>query len=318
MNVQMLSRNVQDEREQEHATTVRPSATSLLCVDSADRSRSVVASQFETVSPYRFTIAKKQNILTGFFRRIALTEVVFPYYIPNINPRTNTIKIIYNGGAEQTLTLDDGFYTPTVLAATLETELQTLTGNPAVTVTYVNGIFVIDVQAGNDIIIFSPTDTYGLFDLLGGTDAWINPGGQILISRVTRCRYTDYIDIVCNQLTYNQELKDGSTSEIIRDVIARIYLEGENDQPIPVNVKSAATDVEDTVPGTYPFTIYRQFSTPKYIEWNKDMPIANLTFEVYDDTGALLSGNNFEVVTGVAAPDYLLPNWRMTLLVSED
>jgi hypothetical protein len=301
---------------EDKATTVRPSSTSLFCIESSDRYNSVIAQQFGIISPYNFNIQKNESLLNGFFSRIGLTEIVFPYYIPNINNQTNTIKMIYNGGPEVTVTLTNGFYTPTALAAALQAALIIAGAGAGTTVIYNSlGQFVIDVQAGNDIILFDATNApYGisLFDLLGGTNDWINPGGQILTGRVTRCRFTEYVDIVCSQLTYNQDLKDGSSDPVVRDMIARVYIETENDQPIPVNVIAGTnTSVVNTVPGTYPFTIYRQFKTPKMIKWNKTQPIGNLRFEVYDCRGNLLT------MAG-AMDDWLAPDWRMTLLVSEN
>jgi hypothetical protein len=35
----------------------------------------------------------------------------------------------------------------------------------------------------------------------------------------------DYVDVVCSQLTYNQELKDSTSALITRDMITRIYLD---------------------------------------------------------------------------------------------
>ena len=300
---------------EDRAITVRPSSTSLFCIDSSDRYNTVVAQQFGTTSPYNFVISKNESLLNGFFSRIGLTEIVFPYYIPNINNQTNTIKMIYNGGAETNVTINNGFYSPTALAAALQASLI-VAGAAGATVIYnTTGQFVIDVGAGNDIILFDGTNApYGisLFDLLGGTAAWINPGGQVLTGRVTRCRFTEYIDIVCTQLTYNQDLKDSSSDPVVRDIIARVYLECENDQPIPVNVVAGTnTSVINTVPGTYPFTIYRQFKTPKMIKWNKSQPIGNLKFEVYDSRGNQLT------MAGIME-DYLAPDWRMSLLVSEN
>lgn len=296
------------------AVTVRPSSTAVLAVDSFDRYATPTDSQFGLTSPYSFQITKNQNILNGFFKRIALTEIVFPYYIPNINPRTNSMKVIYNGGAEVTLTLTNGFYTPTALASALQTALIALSSG-ATTVVYSAGRFTIDVGAGNTLILFpSDTNAFGLFDLIGGTADWFAPGDQVLKGKVTRCRYTEYVDIVSSQLTYNQDLKDASTTNgYSRDVLARIYLECENDQPLPVNIAGSATNAQDSVPGTYPFTIYRKFPHPKQILWNKTQPVGNLTFEVYDDRGILLSGNG----TGADA-DFIYPDWRMTLLVSEN
>jgi hypothetical protein len=299
---------------EDRAITVRPSSTAVFAVDSFDRYNTPTDSQFGVSGPYSFQITRNQSLLNGFFHRIAMTEIVFPYYIPNINPRTNSVEVIYNGGAAATLTLTNGFYTPTALAAALQVALIPLTGAGA-TVVYTNGRFTFDVGAGNDLILYpSDTNAFGLFDLVGGTADWINPGGQTLTGKITRCRYTEFVDIVCSQLTYNQDLKDASTTNgYSRDILARIYLECENDQPIPVNIGGTATNAIDTVPGTYPFTIYRKFSHPKQIQWNNEQPIGNLLFEVYDDRGVLLSGNG----TGNDA-DFIFPDWRMTLLVSEN
>ena len=304
------------EEIEDRAITVRPSSTAVFAVDSFDRYATPTDSQFGVSGPYSFQITKNQNLFNGFFTRIALTEIVFPYYIPNINPQTNTIRVIYNGGAAATLTLAQGFYTPSALATAFQAALisGSFTG-AGTTVVYTNGRFTIDVGAGNDLILFpTNTNTFGLFDLLGGTADWINPGGQTLTGKITRCRYTEYVDIVCTQLTYNQDLKDGSTTNgYARDVLARVYLECENDQPNPVNIAGTATNAQDTVPGTYPFTIYRKFPHPKQIQWNDSQPIGNLQFEVYDDRGLILSGNG----TGNNA-DFIFPDWRMTLLVSEN
>ena len=299
----------------EMVVTARPSSTAVLAIDSFDRYNTPTDSQFGLTSPYSFQITRKQNIFTGYLKRIGLTEIVFPYYIPNVNPRTNSMKIIYNGGAEVTLSIPNGFYTPTGLAAAIQTALIPLTGAGATVVYTATGRFTIDVGAGNDLIVFpSDTNAFGLFDLIGGTADWFSVAAQTLTGKVTRCRYTEYIDIVCSQLTYNQNLKDfSSTNGVSRDVLARVYLETENDQPIPVIVGAASTNTLNTIPGTYPFTIYRQFKTPKQILWNKTQPIGNLAFEVYDDRGVLLSGNG----TGADA-DFIYPDWRITLLVSED
>lgn len=301
---------------EDKAVTVRPSSTALFGIDSADRYKTVVQQQQGDISAYDFTIYKSESLLNGFFSRIGLTEVVFPYYIPNINNKTNTIIMIYNGGAEVTITLTNGFYSPTALAAALQAELIAEGTDAGTTVTYTGlGNFEIDVQAGNDIMLLPSVDgpnDWSLFDLLGGTDTWYGAGGQILISKVTRARYTEYIDIVCSQLTYNQDLKDGSSDPIVRDMLARVYVETENDQIAPVwNGTKVIVPVSETIPGTYPFTIYRQYATPKMIMWNKDQPIGNLKIELYDSRGNPLT-------MGSDLPDSAAPDWRVTLLVSEN
>lgn len=304
---------------EDRAITTRSSSTALFCIDSADRYKTIVEEQFGLESPYRFLIHKnRQSLLNGFFTRIAVTEIVFPYFIPNINARTNTIEVIYNGGAAATLTIPvQGFYSPPQLASTIEALLIPLT-NPGATVTYTTtGQFLFNVGAGNTLILYPTTATkFSLFDLIGGEADWINPGGQILTSKVTRCRYTDFIDIVSPELTYNQDVKDGSSDPIVRDTLCRIYLEDETSPIVPVYQTAAPAGPvmpsSVAIPGTYPLTIYRKFPHPKQIQWNNTQPIGNLSFEVYDSRGELLTTNYAPM------PDYKCPDWRMTLLVSEN
>jgi hypothetical protein len=307
---------------QDRAVTVRPSSTALFSVDSADRYASQLASQFGIASPYNFSITRGQSLLNGFFKRIAVTEIVFPYFIPNVNSQTKVIKVIYNGGAEATLTLTEGFYSPPALAAALQTALIPLT-NAGTTVVYNSlGQFVIDVGAGNDLMLFDPSpnsndpNNFGLFDLIGGLDTWFAAASQTLTGKSTRCRFTEYVDIVSPQLTYNQDLKDGSSDPIVRDALCRVYIEDETSPVIPVYQTAAPAGPVMTssvaIPGTYPYTIYRKFPHPKQILWNSTQSIGNLTFQVYDSRGTLLSANS------TTMPDYKCPDWRMSLLVSEN
>jgi hypothetical protein len=317
------------EEPQDVAVTVRPSSTALFCVDSADRYESYQARALAPTGPYFFSISRNQSLLNGFFKRIALTEIVFPYYIPNINNETDSIEFSDNGGALQTITIPTpGFYTPALLASTLEGLLQIATGNALLTVTYLNGIFNFQTNAA-DTLAFARGNYGGqgarltefqLYDLLNLSGPGVNgltTAATALVSGVTRCRYTEYVDIVSSQLTYNQDLKDGSSDPVVRDMVARVYIEDETSPIIPV-YKSVAPDgvimtPDVAIPGTYPMTIYRKFPHPKQILWNKRQPLGNLTFEVYDDKGQLLSAH-----LGAVYPDSTMPDWRMTLLVSEN
>lgn len=311
------------------AVTIRQPSSANFGIDSSDRYASYNARASAPTGPYQFLISKNESLLNGFFTRIALTEIVFPYYIPNINNKTDMILVSENGGALQTITIPlTGFYSPAALADVLETQLQTALSNPSLSVAYSNGLFVFKTNT-TDTIAFargnfaSPgakLNEFQLYDLLNLSGPGLN-GLQVAsttqISGVTRCRYTEYIDITCSQLTYNQELKDGSSDPVVRDMIARVYIEDETSPVIPVYQTASpvgpimTSDV--AIPGTYPFTIYRKFSMPKQILWNKAQPIGNLQFEVYDDKGQILSAN-----IGPTNPDNTMPDWRMTLLVSEN
>jgi len=314
---------------EDRAITIRPSATAVFAVDSADRYANINAirggtsvTQIPLSSPYQFSISRNQSLLNGFFRRIALTEVVFPYYIPNVNLRTQ--DLFYDSsvsGANRQITIGQAFYTPSQLAAAVQAALIA-DGATGVTVVYLDGKFVVDAGAGNTIAfepgVDAPTlpsiNNFQLFDMMGFSSINSTPA-RTQTSRVTRARYTEYLDIVCSQLTYNQDLKDSSTDPTFRDVMARVYLECENDQPIGIFTTLAAsseTTAPNSVPGTYPVTLYRQFKNPKQIAWDPSQPIGNLVFEVYDSHGELLAN-----LTSVGT-QYQFPDWRMTLLISEN
>lgn len=328
MAKQLITRP-ETEEAGEMTITMRPSSTAVFAVDSADRYASYNVRATGGTTPYKFNIYKNESLLNGFFKRIALSEIVFPYYIPNINAKTDTILVSENGGPLIPITITAlGFYSPTELASTLAGLMQIALANPGLTCNYSNGVFTFNTNTA-DTIAFARGNFGGpgarlnefqLYDLLNMSGPGVN-GRQtpatIQVSGVTRCRYTEYIDIVCPQLTYNQELKDGSSDPIVRDMIARIYIEDETSPVIPVYKTAAPAGVvmtQDTaIPGTYPFTIYRKFTMPKQILWNKAQPLGNLTFEVYDDKGQLLSSHY-----GPVYPDATMPDWRMTLLVSEN
>jgi hypothetical protein len=312
------------DKMENQAVTVRPSATSVFCVDSKDRYANFQAASVGTFSPYDFTIAKKESLLNGFFKRIALTEIVFPYYVGNINRNTNTLSISRNGGAFQTLTLfsTSAFFTPNQIAGFIQAGLLAAPFNFAAGTTcqYVEGRFIIQTGGVDTIRMQRATfpggatvNQFQLIDLLGFNTATAGIASQVLVSKVTRCRYTEYVDIVCSQLTYNQELKDGSSAPIVRDILARVYIESEDNYLQPYWNGTTEVLSEQDIPGTYPFTINRKFTLPKQIRWDKTQPLGNLVFQVFDDKGNLLSGygNSFQ-------PDSSMPDWRMTLLVSED
>lgn len=314
------------------ATTIRSPSTAILAIDSEDRFENYEVQRGNPTasSPYDFTIQKNQSLMNGFFTRIGLTEVVFPWVIPNISIGRDRIVANYGpaGGpyASSIVTIPTGFYTPAQVAAALQTSLRTATGNVLLTVTYgsivtptVTSIvpnFQVETNNGTDIFfnpipngpypfgLIKPT-TRQLFDMLGFSYVNAIPDtGQI--GGATFCQLIKYIDIVCNQLTYNQDLKDAMSQTVNRDVICRLYL---NNDATPMNVLPNSPTFCPV--GCAPFTIYRDFATPKMIQWSPNQPInGSLRFEVFDDSGESLSIYPVGPYNG--------ENWSMTLLVSEN
>jgi hypothetical protein len=119
---------------------------------------------------------------------------------------------------------------------------------------------------------------------------------------------TPFVDIVSDQLTANQSLKDGDSGDISRSLLCRVFL---TPDAFTGNVANL---------GSNPILIHRAFPFPKQIKWNADQPIGNLRFQVYDSQGYILT--TFEGLTGTMEnpPNFYdsdMGDWSMTLLVSE-
>jgi hypothetical protein len=163
---------------------------------------------------------------------------------------------------------------------------------------------------------------YQIFDMLNLQEG---AGLQASIpSGIPMLRWTDYIDIVCSQLTYQQELKDASSQPANRDMVARIYL----DESVPSDATYATAGGAGygaKVNGCRPFILYRQFSTPKQIRWARTQPIGQVEFEIFDDQGrsiydmlqafARLPSSETSFADQQLA---LSSDFNMTILVSED
>ena len=299
----------------ERGVNIRMPSTALLGVSSADRYPTNSQRENTPTTPYDVLLTSKQNYLSGFFTRIALTEVRLPWYMPTISPRNDTIKLFYRVGGvdpiqEFTLVIDDGWYTPTTLAAELEDVINQPLVNggankPNFTVVWNATEYQFEAEANNgaDTFFLSTSvvggTTTGLFEMMN----WRNAGFSISqVSGVPTMLSTEFVDIVSSNLTYAQDVKDGDT-EKARDVVARIYLAKDG------------IDTDPTLLGSAPFTVYRQFQTPKQIKWDNDLPIGQLAFQLYDDKGDLLSQR--QTGPNSAFFDTFLGDWSITLLVSE-
>jgi hypothetical protein len=147
----------------------------------------------------------------------------------------------------------------------------------------------------------------GLFEMMAftslqtaGTTQWSSPNVSMLS--------TPFVDIVCDQLTLNQNLSDSDTGDIARTMLCRLYLTPDAFTGNLANL------------GYNPILIHRCFPFPKQIRWSPNQPIGNLRFQVYDSQGYILT--TFEGLTGAMTtpPNYFdsdMGDWSMTLLVSE-
>lgn len=309
----------------DHGTTVRPSSTSLLCIDSEDRYDSYAAAVNAPSSPYNFKINKSNTLMNGFFTRLGVSEVVFPWTIPNINNKTAAINVQYTIGAgpvvDYQLSIAYGFYSPAQLATAIVAQFTVDIPALGFAMAYGTGTgadpsFSYVVSAGNTVLFLPltgadfpfPPQSKQLFNVLGFT-------GRNQVAKndsygdYTLCQSIRYVDIVSPQITYNQPLKDTMTQTTARDTLCRLYIGSASGVTSTVPANNAAF----CPPGCAPTVLYRDYSNPKQIAWipNQGIP-GYLTFQIYDDAGDLLDNSvNIDLSINFSS------DWSITMLVSE-
>jgi hypothetical protein len=335
--------------------TSRPASSALLCIDSEDRFRDYEAKRAAVYtdyngSPYDFQITKNESMMSGFMTRLGVTEVTFPWVIPNINPYTSKIQVGYSVGGAPTTTvtieLVEGFYTPKDIAATLQIAIRAQTGIATFVMTYGADDLPNFQYAGNPGVAgtsigFQPMPynsaayPYGkttkqLFDLLGFStsvppnltgnnivqDAQVAPSASAIPAGSTN-KYFYGGDTFAQSIRYidivcSQLTYNQGLKDTMSQTIARDTLcRLYIAQDGGDILTSQPNDVTFSPIGTYPTTIHRQFAVPKYIQWTPNQPVpGGLRFEVYDD-----AGNN---LIGASSFSTQYSDWSMTLLVSEN
>lgn len=225
------------------AVTVRPSATAILAIDSDDRYPNYLVRRTNPSYPFSIAIQKNQNILSGFFKRLALTEFRLNWTLPNISQvwGNSVIELAYtsniaNPPTTTLIVIPDGFYGAEELASELQKVIRAQTGLQFI---------VLTKTEDDDILSFiAPTGTFFFFSSLESNERELcdvlnvpvfpvpasgsAPAGnysQVVYSGVPNLRPMDFFDVVCSELSYNQELKDATSAPIYRDMLTRIYLD---------------------------------------------------------------------------------------------
>lgn len=92
------------------AVTVRPSATSIFAFDSDDRYSTYIARRLAPSYPFEVLIQKAEALLTGFFKRIGLTELRLNWSLPNISKAwgNNQINVVFIGTSSITAASGSG------------------------------------------------------------------------------------------------------------------------------------------------------------------------------------------------------------------
>lgn len=278
-----------------------------------------------------FTIQKPNSILNGFFTRIAPTEINLQWAVPNVydisggaNPLQTGIyfdarlNVDVSGGSPTTVTIPYGVYTVASALDTMVARMNSATLGSTFSITSAGSVVSI---TGTVAWCFRAAVGFNALSLQLGFPISVGAGGFSLSKSTSNSRTTtgaispygmypyanlldiQYIDFVSQNLTYNQDLKDSSTGQNVRDIIYRWYLSSSN------STNSTSFD-------KYGFPIYptygffwerRPIAFPKQIKWSPNQPVGQLQFEVYatdyNNNSFLLTTTGYE--------------WLMTLLVSE-
>jgi len=264
-----------------------------LVISSRDRFSGTVSNPVK--QPYNnFVIQKGFPIQQGQIMNVKLTEIRFPYAIPNVNQYTNSCYIGLDGVISP-FTIANGFYTGDALEAAVQTELNATFGAGAITCGYgSDGRFTFDAGVGHTVeLIPSFTNPpagnpviaefgQSLLQIMGFNFFQVDytVPRQVQVSSVAPLTYTEYIDICSDVLTQYQNLPDSSTNNINRQhIICRLYIA--NETSTTVQEQSG----NPVFPGCVPFVIHRQFKNPKVMKWNSQNSVDRIDIQLFDDAG---------------------------------
>lgn len=289
--------------------TIRYPATANLMIDSADRS-DIYPSEFD------FQITKPAALMNGFFSRIGTTEVVLEWCehnITDVSSRLNTklsLDLSGSGGntysGTQVVSLLPGTYTVADTLDAIVVELNDLSGTTGMS-------FLIEQYGGATYLQSKSGDFKIPFDDQAAEGSVLANQLEIIQETFTGARQIScpdlrpyrYIDFVSQQLTLNQDLKDATTNNIVRDVLCRWYF----DDDVPETLDKYEFPI---LMGYKNFCRRRTFSPPKQIRWDPAQSIGNLAFEVYGWVPFI------GLTLSPIVPDGEDSNWLMTLQLTEN
>jgi hypothetical protein len=252
---------------------------------------------------------------------------------PNSLPSFAIVTQSGTVGIRYLLTIAEGWYDLTNttagsdgnLAAQVQAAVRTATGSSTFTLVYnqlsstsTTGPFnAFNAVSGNTDKFWwlrytdaSAPSRVGLFEMMSWESTQLYATFQYGDPNVSLLS-TPFVDITCDQLTYNQGVKDADTG-LSHNILCRVYI-----------VPDAFTGNMANL-GSGPILVHRAFPFPKQVRWRANQNIGGgLRFQVWDSQGYLLTTN--EGVTGATAGsgaslsyfDADMGDWTMTMLCSE-
>jgi hypothetical protein len=310
----------------------RNPASQYLLLDSKDRIQSASPNTVNNQPWNDFRLQRPQSLMETFATRIGVSEVRFPWFIPNITSNNNLLVVVgYIGGvlSSEAIEVKPGFYTPDELVTEINAQIAFVAWDNLLTLSYINNQYFLLPSPGATIdnasyVFFSETpgeipdeNSYlnnpSLCLTLGFTYSQVAsevPYTQPISGNITETLYTQYIDIVSNKYNqYTTNLDGNSFAAGSNRLLCRLYLADE------VSVGNNYTELYQ------PFLIHRQFKNPKMVMWNKDAVIDWLDISVVDQYNRLVPLPKFKQFD---APDIYTtingsyPDFQLTLLATEN
>jgi len=281
------------------ATPIRFPSTANLNINSRDR---LTDNPNTIATAADFTITQQTNILAGYFTRLAIVEMVLNWGIPNISSANgNNVLTVTVGAQSETVQFSTGFYTVSAVMNEIVNQLNADFNNPNIVFSFVGNpgskSFECNDAAGNPVL-FTISDGILASQLSLSTGSPIDQ--DLIVSPYLMPKNLYYLDFVSPQLTYQQGLKDATTSPIIRDVLYRWNFGWDS----PPQLDADGYPIQQ---GYTPFVQRRYLSFPKQIKWTGTQPIGQLSFQLYGSDGQAFVYNAFKY-------DLI---WSMNILVSE-
>jgi hypothetical protein len=250
-----------------------------------------------------------ENIIQGQIKKISVSEVLFPYDIPNVQAGFNLFELeaVDISTTLLTIVIPPGFYTGPELATAINvataaagaaaTPPVIVGDQPACTYDPVENRFSFAATGATDWVIASsytfpsnyigvanPTPGKDILSIMGyvSTQPPIIAVGDPLFSGSAPLLFTQYIDICSPQLCKYQFFRDGTTTNLARrlDVVCRLYIEDETSTPAGFDISG-----NPILAGCRPFVIHRQFKNERIMRWTSDGAIGTMDLLLYDDVG---------------------------------
>jgi hypothetical protein len=126
----------------------RTNSSQYLVLDSKNRNQVVGTNVDVNVQAWNnFRLQKPSSIMESFATRVVISEIRFPWWIPNITSRNNLFVFI-EGFNDYTIELQPGFYTPAAIVQQINNAFNAMDVNLAPILSYYEGQYTFTQAVG--------------------------------------------------------------------------------------------------------------------------------------------------------------------------